>query len=343
MKLSDFDYELPKELIAQTPLLDRESSRLLVLNKQTKKTSHQSFKNVIDYLNPGDSLVLNDTRVLPARLYGVKTDTFAKIETLLLNQLENDKWEVLFKPGKKVHIGTVISYGNGRLKGVCLEKYEDGTALIQLKYDGILMEILNELGEMPLPPYIEESLKDQDRYQTVYAKASGSAAAPTAGLHFTEDYLTKIKEKGINIVFVTLHIGLGTFKPVMNENIEEHDMHSEYYILNKESAKVLNETKQNNKQIISVGTTSTRVLESNINEAGYFEAKSGWTDIFIYPPYTFKAIDGLITNFHLPKSTLLMLISAFVDRETILSTYNEAVNEKYRFFSFGDAMFIISE
>jgi len=343
MKLSDFDYELPKELIAQTPLLDRESSRLLVLNKQTKKTSHQSFKNVIDYLNPGDSLVLNDTRVLPARLYGVKADTFAKIETLLLNQLEDDKWEVLFKPGKKVHIGTVISYGDGRLKGVCLEKYEDGTALIQLKYDGILMEILNELGEMPLPPYIEESLKDQDRYQTVYAKASGSAAAPTAGLHFTEDYLTKIKEKGINIVFVTLHIGLGTFKPVMNENIEEHDMHSEYYILNKESAKVLNETKQNNKQIISVGTTSTRVLESNINEAGYFEAKSGWTDIFIYPPYTFKAIDGLITNFHLPKSTLLMLISAFVDRETILSTYKEAVNEKYRFFSFGDAMFIISE
>lgn len=343
MKLSDFDYELPKELIAQTPLLDRESSRLLVLNKQTKKTSHRSFKDVIDYLNPGDSLVLNDTRVLPARLYGVKTDTFAKIETLLLNQLENDKWEVLFKPGKKVHIGTVISYGDGRLKGVCLEKYEDGTALIQLKYDGILMEILNELGEMPLPPYIEESLKDQDRYQTVYAKASGSAAAPTAGLHFTEDYLTKIKEKGINIVFVTLHIGLGTFKPVMNENIEEHDMHSEYYILNKESAKVLNETKENNKQIISVGTTSTRVLESNINEAGYFEAKSGWTDIFIYPPYTFKAIDGLITNFHLPKSTLLMLISAFVDRETILSTYNEAVNEKYRFFSFGDAMFIISE
>src|SRR5690625_613876 len=340
MKLSDFDYELPKELIAQTPLLDRESSRLLVLNKQTKKTSHQSFKNVIDYLNPGDSLVLNDTRVLPARLYGVKADTFAKIETLLLNQLEDDKWEVLFKPGKKVHIGTVISYGDGSLKGVCLEKYEDGTALIQLKYDGILMEILNELGEMPLPPYIEESLKDQDRYQTVYAKASGSAAAPTAGLHFTEDYLTKIKEKGINIVFVTLHIGLGTFKPVMNENIEEHDMHSEYYILNKESAKVLNETKQNNKQIISVGTTSTRVLESNINEAGYFEAKSGWTDIFIYPPYTFKAIDGLITNFHLPKSTLLMLISAFVDRETILSTYKEAVNEKYRFFSFGDAMFI---
>src|SRR5690625_3829650 len=228
MKLSDFDYELPKELIAQTPLLDRESSRLLVLNKQTKKTSHQSFKNVIDYLNPGDSLVLNDTRVLPARLYGVKADTFAKIETLLLNQLEDDKWEVLFKPGKKVHIGTVISYGDGRLKGVCLEKYEDGTALIQLKYDGILMEILNELGEMPLPPYIEESLKDQDRYQTVYAKASGSAEAPTAGLHFTEDYLTKIKEKGINIVFVTLHIGLGTFKPVMNENIEEHDMHSEY-------------------------------------------------------------------------------------------------------------------
>lgn len=343
MKLSDFDYELPKELIAQTPLLDRQSSRLLVLNRETKKRKHQYFSDVADYLQPGDSLVLNDTRVLPARLFGVKADTHAKIETLLLNQLENDKWEVLFKPGKKIYVGTVVSFGDGKLEAVCLEKLEDGTAIIELKYDGILMEILNELGEMPLPPYIEETLEDQERYQTVYAEAVGSAAAPTAGLHFTDSFLAKIKEKGVNLVFVTLHIGLGTFKPVLNENFEEHDMHSEYYIMSEASAKTLNETKRNNKRIISVGTTSTRVLETNISEEGYFKAMSGWTDIFIYPPYEFKAIDGLITNFHLPKSTLLMLISAFVDRETILSTYKEAVNEKYRFFSFGDAMFILSE
>src|SRR5699024_7828445 len=343
MKLSDFDYELPKELIAQTPLLDRQSSRLLVLNRETKKRKHQYFSDVIDYLQPGDSLVLNDTRVLPARLFGVKADTHAKIETLLLNQLENDKWEVLFKPGKKIYVGTVVSFGDGKLEAVCLEKLEDGTAIIELKYDGILMEILNELGEMPLPPYIEETLEDQERYQTVYAEAVGSAAAPTAGLHFTDSFLAKIEEKGVNLVFVTLHIGLGTFKPVLNENFEEHDMHSEYYIMSETSAKTLNETKRNNKRIISVGTTSTRVLETNISEEGYFKAMSGWTDIFIYPPYEFKAIDGLITNFHLPKSTLLMLISAFVDRETILSTYKEAVNEKYRFFSFGDAMFILSE
>ncbi len=343
MKLSDFDYELPKELIAQTPLLDRQSSRLLVLNKQTKEIKHKMFSDVIDYLEPGDSLVLNDTRVLPARLFGVKVDTLAKVEILLLKQLEGDKWEVLLKPAKKIYIGTVISFGGGKLKAVCLEKLDDGMIIIELQYEGILMEILNELGEMPLPPYIEETLEDQDRYQTVYAEAVGSAAAPTAGLHFTDSLLSEIKAKGVNLVFVTLHIGLGTFKPIIYDDFRNHDMHSEYYLMSEASAKILNQTKENNKRIISVGTTSTRVLESNVNENGYFEVTSGWTDIFIYPPYEFKAVDGQITNFHLPKSTLLMLISAFVDRETILSTYKEAVNEKYRFFSFGDAMFILSE
>lgn len=343
MKLSDFDYDLPEKLIAQTPLLERETSRLLVLNKDTKEIKHQKFTDMINYLERGDSLVLNDTRVLPARLFGIKTDTFAKIEILLLEQLENDKWEVLFKPAKKIYIGTIISFGDGKLEAVCLEKFEDGTAIIQLKYTGILMEILNELGEMPLPPYITETLSDQERYQTVYAKAVGSAAAPTAGLHFTESLLTQIKNKGINLVFITLHVGLGTFRPVMNEDLTEHNMHAEYYIMNEKSAEILNQTKESNKRIFAVGTTSTRVLESNINEHGYFKAKSGWTDIFIYPPYKYKAIDGLITNFHLPKSTLLMLISAFVDQDTILSTYQEAINKEYRFFSFGDAMFILSE
>ncbi len=341
MKLSDFDYDLPEELIAQTPLLERETSRLLVLNKQTKQIKHQAFSNVIDYLEPGDSLVLNDTRVLPARLLGVKADTYAKVEILLLKQLAGDTWEVLLKPAKKIHIGTTIVFGDGKLEAICLEKLDQGRAIIELKYQGILMEILNELGEMPLPPYIKETLQDQDRYQTVYAEAVGSAAAPTAGLHFTESLLADIKNKGINIVFVTLHVGLGTFRPVTSEDFTEHDMHAEYYIITEESAEILNQTKINNKRIIAVGTTSTRVLESNINREGRFEAKSGWTDIFIYPPYEYRAINGIITNFHLPKSTLLMLISAFVDRETILNTYKKAVNEKYRFFSFGDAMFII--
>lgn len=341
MKLSDFDYDLPEELIAQTPLLERETSRLLVLNKQTKQIKHQAFSNVIDYLEPGDSLVLNDTRVLPARLLGVKADTYAKVEILLLKQLAGDTWEVLLKPAKKIHIGTTIVFGDGKLEAICLEKLDQGRAIIELKYQGILMEILNELGEMPLPPYIKETLQDQDRYQTVYAEAVGSAAAPTAGLHFTESLLADIKNKGINLVFVTLHVGLGTFRPVTSEDFTEHDMHAEYYIITEESAEILNQTKINNKRIIAVGTTSTRVLESNINKEGRFEAKSGWTDIFIYPPYEYRAINGIITNFHLPKSTLLMLISAFVDRETILNTYKKAVNEKYRFFSFGDAMFII--
>lgn len=343
MKLSDFDYELPEQLIAQTPLLERETSRLLVLNKQTKKVKHQVFSEIIDYLDAGDSLVLNDTRVLPARLFGVKADTYAKVEILLLKQMEADKWEVLLKPAKKIFEGTRIVFGDGKLGAVCLEKLDQGRAIIDLKYTGILMEILNELGEMPLPPYIKESLPDQERYQTVYAEAVGSAAAPTAGLHFTDSLLAKIKNKGINLVFVTLHVGLGTFRPVTSEDVTEHDMHAEYYVMNKESAEILNKTKADNKRVIAVGTTSTRVLESNITNEGLFEENSGWTDIFIYPPYKYNSIDGIITNFHLPKSTLLMLISAFVDRDTIISTYQEAVNEEYRFFSFGDAMFILSE
>ena len=343
MKLSDFDYELPENLIAQTPLLERETSRLLILNKETKEVKHQVFSDIINYLEAGDSLVLNDTRVLPARLFGVKADTNAKVEILLLKQMEDDKWEVLLKPAKKIFEGTSIIFGEGKLEAVCLEKLDQGRAIIELKYSGILMEVLNELGEMPLPPYIKESLPNQERYQTVYAEAVGSAAAPTAGLHFTESLLSKIKAKGVNLVFVTLHVGLGTFRPVTNEDFTEHDMHAEYYVMSKESASILNETKANNKRIIAVGTTSTRVLESNITDEGLFEDKSGWTDIFIYPPYKYKSIDGIITNFHLPKSTLLMLISAFVDRDTIISTYQEAVNEEYRFFSFGDAMFILSE
>ncbi len=341
MKLSDFDYDLPEELIAQTPLLERETSRLLVLNKQTKQIKHQVFSDIINYLEAGDSLVLNDTRVMPARLFGAKADTYAKVEVLLLKQLAGDTWEVLLKPAKKIHVGTTIVFGEGKLEAVCLEKLDQGRAIIELKYQGILMEILNELGEMPLPPYIKETLQDQDRYQTVYAEAVGSAAAPTAGLHFTESLLAEIKNKGVNLVFVTLHVGLGTFRPVTSEDFTEHDMHAEYYIISEESAEILNQTKLNNKRIIAVGTTSTRVLESNVNENGLFEAKSGWTDIFIYPPYEYQAINGIITNFHLPKSTLLMLISAFVDRETILKTYKTAVNENYRFFSFGDAMLIL--
>ena len=340
MKTEDFDFDLPEELIAQTPLLHRDESKLLVLDKKTGNTEHHIFKDIIDYLNPGDTLVLNDTKVIPARLYGVKEDTGACIEVLLLKEHDNGNWECLVKPAKRVHIDTIISFGDGKLKAKCVSLGDDGIRVFELIYSGILYEILDELGEMPLPPYIHEKLNDRDRYQTVYAKNIGSAAAPTAGLHFTNDLLESIKSKGINIVYVTLHVGLGTFRPVNVSDINDHKMHSEFYMMSKESALVLNNTKKSGGRIISVGTTSTRTLETIMNLYGEFRECSGWTDIFIYPGYEFKAIDALITNFHLPKSTLVMLVSALAGREHILSAYKEAISNNYRFFSFGDAMFI---
>lgn len=340
MKLEDFDYELPEELIAQTPLKRRDSSRLLVLDKKTGEIEHHHFTDILDYLEEGDALVVNDTKVLPARLIGEKEDTKAVIEVLLLKNTENDIWECLTKPAKRIKLGTVISFGNGELKAKCVGLGEEGIRHMQLIYDGILYEILDKLGSMPLPPYIHEKLEDKDRYQTVYAKEVGSAAAPTAGLHFTEDLLEKIKEKGIQFVPVTLHVGLGTFRPVNVENIKEHKMHSEYYSLSHEACNILNETKKNNKKIVVVGTTSVRVLETVMNKYGELKECSGWTDIFIYPGYQFKIVEHLITNFHLPKSTLIMLISALAGRSHVLDAYNEAVKERYRFFSFGDSMFI---
>ncbi len=340
MNVDEFDFDLPEELIAQKPLKKREASRLLILNGKTKERTHTEFPEIINYLKAGDTLVLNNTRVLPARLIGEKEDTQAKIELLLLHESEADIWEVLLKPAKKVHPGTVISFGDGKLRAECLEKLPEGRARVELIYDGILLEILSELGEMPLPPYIKEKLEDEERYQTVYAKETGSAAAPTAGLHFTKDILNKIKNKGVNICYVTLHVGLGTFRPVNVSSVEAHEMHAEYYEISEETAGILNQAKKTGNRIISVGTTSTRVLETNYQEFNQFKASQGWTNIFIYPPYQYQAIDGLLTNFHLPKSTLLMLISALVDQETILDVYKEAVKERYRFFSFGDAMFI---
>lgn len=340
MQLEDFDYELPKELIAQTPLEKRDSSRLLVLDKETGEICHQKFPNILDYMKAGDTLVLNDTKVLPARLIGVKEETHAVIEILLLKDIQEEVWECLVKPAKRVHVGTIIDFGNGKLKAKCIQEKEDGIRLFELLYDGILVEILEELGTMPLPPYIHEKLEDQSRYNTVYAKNLGSAAAPTAGLHFTNELLNKVKEKGIHVAYVTLHVGLGTFRPVMVENIKEHKMHTEYYEMTEETAKILNKTKENGNRIISVGTTSVRTLETVMNRYGKFKECSGFTDIFIYPGYRFQAIDGLITNFHLPKSTLLMLVSALAGRENILNAYKEAVKEKYRFFSFGDSMMI---
>lgn len=340
MKLEDFDYELPEELIAQTPLENRDSSRLLVLNKETGEVNHKHFKDIIDYLDSGDTIVINDTKVLPARLIGEKEETNAVIEILLLKNIENDTWECLTKPAKRVKIGTIVNFGNGLLKAKCVGIYEDGIRHMELMYDGILYEILDKLGTMPLPPYIHEKLEDQNRYQTVYAKEVGSAAAPTAGLHFTNELLDKIKEKGINIAPVTLHVGLGTFRPVSACNITDHKMHSEYYELEQTTVDILNKTKENNKKIVVVGTTSVRVLETVMNKYGELKPCSGWTDIFIYPGYEFKIVDHLITNFHLPKSTLIMLISALAGREKVLSAYREAVNNKYRFFSFGDSMFI---
>ncbi|AXI09576.1 tRNA preQ1(34) S-adenosylmethionine ribosyltransferase-isomerase QueA [Oceanobacillus zhaokaii] len=342
MNIEDFDYHLPEELIAQTPLKDRTASRLMVIDKEKKEFAHKHFSDIKQHLQPGDTLVLNDTRVLPARLYGIKKDTGAKIEVLLLRQEENDTWEVLTKPAKKVKVGTELVFGDGKLTAVCKGFKDHGGRILEFSYEGIFYEVLDQLGEMPLPPYIKEQLSEKERYQTVYAKEEGSAAAPTAGLHFTNDLLAEIKSMGVNIAFITLHVGLGTFRPVSVDTIEDHEMHSEFYQMTKETAELLNQTKATGGRIISVGTTSTRTLETIARDnQGAFNESSGWTNIFIYPPYEFKAIDGLITNFHLPKSTLIMLVSALVDRETILEAYKEAVNEKYRFFSFGDAMLII--
>lgn len=342
MDINDFDFELPEKLIAQTPLKDRASSRLLVLDQESKEIEHKHFTDIKNYLKEGDCLVLNDTRVLPARLYGIKQDTGAKLEVLLLHQQEKDCWEVLAKPAKKLKIGTELIFGDGKLKATCLETKEHGGRVLQFSYDGIFYEVLDELGEMPLPPYIKEQLPEKERYQTVYAKEEGSAAAPTAGLHFTNELLGELEDMGVTIAFITLHVGLGTFRPVSVDNIDDHRMHSEFYHMTEKTAEMLKSIRENNGRIISVGTTSTRTLETITRDnSGEFVASSGWTDIFIFPPYKFRAIDGLITNFHLPKSTLIMLVSALVDRASILHAYNEAVKEEYRFFSFGDAMLIL--
>ena len=340
MNIEDFNYELPEELIAQTPLKVRDSSRLLVLDKETGEVEHKHFTDIIDYLEEGDTLVLNDTKVLPARLIGVKESTGAVIEILLLKNINEDNWECLVKPARRIKVGDIVTFGNGELKAKCIDVFDEGIRHFELIYDGILLEILEALGTMPLPPYIHEKLEDQSRYQTVYAKEVGSAAAPTAGLHFTNELLDRIKDKGINICYVTLHVGLGTFRPVSVTNIKDHEMHSEFYTMKKDVAELLNKTKKSGHRIISVGTTSTRVLETIMTENGKFIECSGWTKIFIYPGYEFKGIDCLITNFHLPKSTLVMLVSALAGRENILNAYKIAVQEKYRFFSFGDAMFI---
>ena len=341
MNVKDFYFDLPQELIAQDPLEDRSASRLLVLDKETGEIEHRHFRDIVSYLKPGDCLVINDTKVIPARLFGVKEDTRAKIEVLLLKRRENDIWETLVKPGKKCRPGAVLEFGDGLLKGTVLDVVDEGNRLIQFSYDGIFEEILDQLGEMPLPPYITHKLKDKNRYQTVYAKNEGSAAAPTAGLHFTKELLEKVKEKGVNIAHVTLHVGLGTFRPVKVDDVESHHMHSEFYIVEEDQAKLINDTKKAGKRVISVGTTSCRTLESATGEDGILRSGSGWTEIFIYPGYKFKMIDGLITNFHLPESTLLMLVSALAGKENIMRAYETAVQERYRFFSFGDAMIII--
>ena len=341
MKVTDFTFDLPEELIAQDPLEDRASSRLLALDKVTGERSHRHFRDIKEYLKPGDCLVINDTKVIPARLIGEKEGTGAKIEVLLLKRKENDMWETLVKPGKKARPGARIAFGNGELVAEVVDVLEEGNRLIHFEYEGIFEEVLDRLGQMPLPPYITHQLQDKNRYQTVYAKHEGSAAAPTAGLHFTNELLKEIEEMGVKIAHVTLHVGLGTFRPVKVENVLEHHMHSEFYCIEQDAADMINETKANGGRVISVGTTSTRTLESAADENGNLTAKSGWTEIFIYPGYTFKVIDGLITNFHLPESTLLMLVSALAGREHVLAAYEEAVKERYRFFSFGDAMLII--
>ena len=341
MKLKDFYFDLPDRLIAQTPLKNRASSKLMVINKDTGEIKHEpTFKAILNYLKDGDCLVLNDTKVIPARLFGKRKHTGANIEILLLKRKDNNKWETLVNPGRKAKIGDTIVFGDGILEGTIEDILEDGNRIINFKYDGIFEEVLDKLGQMPLPPYIKERLEDKDRYQTVYAKNNGSAAAPTAGLHFTNELLEKIKNKGIKIAKLTLHVGLGTFRPVKVDNILEHKMHSEYYNLDEENAKIINDTKKNGGRIITVGTTSTRTLESIANENGIVKADSGYTDIFIYPSYKFKIVDSLITNFHLPESSLIMLVSAFSSRDNIINAYNEAVLNEYRFFSFGDAMFL---
>ena len=340
MKVSDFDYPLDESLIAQTPILKRDESRLMVLDRKTGEIEHKKFYDIIDYLNPGDALVLNDTKVIPARLIGEKAETKATIEVLLLKDLGNDTWITLAKPAKRIKLGTIVSFGGGLLKAKCIKIEDDGIRHFKLIYEGILLEILDKLGSMPLPPYIHEKLADKDRYQTVYAKNIGSAAAPTAGLHFTKELLKKIEDKGVKVLFITLHVGLGTFRPVMVEDIKDHEMHSEYYSMSESVANALNETRKNGHKIIAVGTTSTRTLETIASKYQEFKSSSGTTNIFIYPGYDFKGIDALITNFHLPKSTLVMLVSAFSKKEYILNAYKIAQEEKYRFFSFGDAMFI---
>ena len=343
MKTSDFYYDLPQELIAQDPLEDRSSSRLLHLSMKDGSVEHRHFTDILDYLKEGDCLVVNDTRVIPARLYGHKEETGALIEILLLKRKENDIWECLVKPGKKARPGAKIVFGDGILKGEIIDVVEEGNRLIQFQYEGIFEEILDQLGEMPLPPYITHKLEDKNRYQTVYAKNDGSAAAPTAGLHFTQELLQKVQEKGVKIAHVTLHVGLGTFRPVKVDDVENHHMHSEFYVVEEDQAKLINDTKKQGGRVISVGTTSCRTLESATGEDGVLRAGSGWTDIFIYPGYQFKMIDGLITNFHLPESTLMMLVSALAGKDRIMAAYEEAVKERYRFFSFGDAMFIDPE
>lgn len=341
MEVKDFDYELPQELIAQDPLEDRSSSRLMHVDRKTGEVSHHVFRDVLRFLKPGDCLVMNNTKVIPARLYGTREDTGASIELLLLKRMENDTWETLVKPGKKCRLGARFVFGEGLLRGEIIEVKEDGNRLIHFEYEGIFEEILDKLGQMPLPPYITHELKDKNRYQTVYAKHEGSAAAPTAGLHFTKELLEQLHEAGIKTAEVTLHVGLGTFRPVKVENVLEHHMHSEFYMINEEAAETINQTRAEGGRIICVGTTSCRTLESAAAEDGSIKACSGWTEIFIYPGYRFKIMDGLITNFHLPKSTLLMLVSAFAGREPMLAAYEEAVKERYRFFSFGDAMIIL--
>lgn len=340
MKVKDFDYYLPKELIAQHPLEKRDESRLMIVDKKNGDIEHKIFKDIIDYLDEKDCLVLNDTRVFPARLIGEKIGTGAKMEFLLLRRIDINHWETLVKPGKRAKIGSEFQFGNGELKAEVKEILEGGSRIVEFKYDGIFEEVLDKLGEMPLPPYITEKLEDKEMYQTVYSREVGSAAAPTAGLHFTEELLEKIKAKGVKVAFLTLHVGLGTFRPVKAENIEEHHMHSEYYTMTKETAEIINKTKENGGRIIAVGTTSCRTLETIATEDGRVKEQTGWTDIFMYPGYKFKIVDGLITNFHLPQSTLIMLVSAFSTREIIMNAYSEAVKEKYRFFSFGDAMFL---
>ena len=340
MKTSDFYYDLPKELIAQDPLEDRSASRLMHLNKETGEYEHGHFRDILKYLKPGDCLVINDTKVIPARLYGSKVGTDAAIEILLLKRRENDIWETLVKPGKKCKVGTVISFGDGILTGEVVDIVDEGNRLIQFHYDGIFEEILDQLGEMPLPPYIKEKLDDPERYQTVYSKTPGSAAAPTAGLHFTTELLDALKAKGVKLAFVTLHVGLGTFRPVKEDEITDHIMHSEYYIMDEETAGIINDTRAAGGKIWAVGTTASRTLETIAADDGTVRAQSGWTDIFIYPGYKFKAVDHLVTNFHLPESTLMMLISAFATREMVMNAYQEAIKEEYRFFSFGDSMLL---